>query len=670
MSANRPTTRLWLLLVAGALLLIAAIHTAHFYGYNYRQDEAWVVHGVLSRDLGAIMDWMQQGTAPPGYTLFLDAWVQLTGHAEASTRFSSTLFTLLGLAFLYRLMADWFAHRAALATILVLGLWSFYQFHSHEARPYGALLCFLLMSQWALNRWLRTPHWRYALLFVVGGILATYMHYYAILALFTLGLYVAFFVRWWRLPYLHLLAYFSLIALAILPWFSLVFRNSRTADAGIDYALSSSNLAETWGVLYDFMQTDPQALGVFLLLVGIAAPTEMLLKPLARIRHSTSHTNQQALRPGQARRDSLLNENMHLGWHPGKAQLIFFPVAVSLLALLLNERLATLTPRNLIIILPSLAALMGYGLSSLGMRPLLIGLVLFLIPSLTSFRAYVSNGPYREVAAVIETQQQPGSLVVVEAPAIWQHIPLIYYLREESDLRLQNDELLHFAAPGQERAVSTMPTLPLNLIQTADTLPQSSSTLSLDAEQLWWIEVADGVGTARLFRRQVEADYIPYRSTSFAPPEWDWPHTVTQFRRIPEDAAPLYAFGEVASLDHWSLETFSVRACESFELETWWMAQAPLPQNYSMTAVLVDANGSGIVNSDGAPGGILTGLWETERYYLDERSLTVPCDLQAGSYSLLVGLYDPATVETLPVTTAAGDPVNGLAYLTNIEVLP
>jgi hypothetical protein len=88
---------------AAALLVLAlvALHTHHFAGRNYRQDEAWLVHMALENTLvenvraGAIAD------HPVSWYIFSDVWVTLAGDRESMTRFFSTLVTALALALLF-----------------------------------------------------------------------------------------------------------------------------------------------------------------------------------------------------------------------------------------------------------------------------------------------------------------------------------------------------------------------------------------------------------------------------------------------------------------------------------------------------------------------------------------------------------------------------------------
>jgi hypothetical protein len=47
-----------------------------------------------------------------------------------------------------------------------------------------------------------------------------------------------------------------------------------------------------------------------------------------------------------------------------------------------------------------------------------------------------------------------------------------------------------------------------------------------------------------------------------------------------------------------------------------------------------------------------TSAWRTSCLYEDNFEISLPSDLPAGTYSLVVGLYDPSTSARLPVDPA------------------
>jgi hypothetical protein len=626
--------RHWLVILP-LLILILALQLLHFHKNNYRQDEAWVVHGVMERDFGNILQWLVH---PPGYTYFLKLWVAAAGHQEFATRFSSTLFTLLGLSLLYRLILDKLNYKVALYAVFILGTISFFQFYSHETRPYAALICWTVGMHWSLNRWLQTRKHLYTVILFACGLMALYTHFFAVLYVMALGFYLFFFETWYRRSHWMLIAVFAALTISFVAWFMMILQaDSYISRGGIRYGLASENALNGLLFLYSQMQTRPAELGLVLLLVGILVPIY----------------EKSQLRFLKFDLGNLL-----------RVQALFIPGSILLISFAINSYVNVLTPRNLIIILPTIAILIAIALAHLSWRFSVVASLFFLIPAMISPIRYVSNGPYREILAIFEANYQAGEAIVIEAAEAWQHVPIIYYFEKETSLGLDNGSFTHFVSPNNINYLA-MPEPPLNWI---DSTTETGAFLDSTPERVWWIQVADGADEAKLSEDRLNELYIAQRGFTFTEPDWDWPHTVTEYRRIPDTLSPMVYFGDELSLRHWQLETVSLHPCESLNLESWWLAESVPSNNYSMTMVLADANGNGIINVDGSPANILTGLWEANRYYLDERSINIPCDFATGDYPLLLSIYDPVSSERLSTRDKDGNPIAGLVYLTTIQI--
>ena len=51
-----------------------------------------------------------------------------------------------------------------------------------------------------------------------------------------------------------------------------------------------------------------------------------------------------------------------------------------------------------------------------------------------------------------------------------------------------------------------------------------------------------------------------------------------------------------------------------------------------------------------------TSLWNPNRPVTDDYAFQIPLDAPSGSYRLIAGLYDPVTLERIPVQTGSGQP--------------
>jgi hypothetical protein len=89
-----------------------------------------------------------------------------------------------------------------------------------------------------------------------------------------------------------------------------------------------------------------------------------------------------------------------------------------------------------------------------------------------------------------------------------------------------------------------------------------------------------------------------------------------------------------------------------------WQATATPAGSYHVFVHLEGEAGRIWAQSDGAPAGWSrpTPGWMAGEYILDEHRLALPADLPAGTYSLLVGLYDPQSGARVPATGPNASP--------------
>jgi hypothetical protein len=87
----------------------------------------------------------------------------------------------------------------------------------------------------------------------------------------------------------------------------------------------------------------------------------------------------------------------------------------------------------------------------------------------------------------------------------------------------------------------------------------------------------------------------------------------------------------------------------------YWQAASDIQAEYAVFVHLVDDRGEIYAQIDSPPrgGDFPTGEWMSGDVILDPYSLVVPRDIPPGEYSLVVGMYDPATAARLPVVDSA-----------------
>jgi hypothetical protein len=150
--------------------------------------------------------------------------------------------------------------------------------------------------------------------------------------------------------------------------------------------------------------------------------------------------------------------------------------------------------------------------------------------------------------------------------------------------------------------------------------------------------------------------------------------SLRKFIRIPDNLSHLFIFGDQLSLRSWLLQqSVNVKPCQQITVQSWWSADEGVPNELSMTLVLVNpTDGQGIANADGAPTGRDSGALTQEQPHIDERSLQIPCDIQSGEYPLLIGVYGFTgdKINRLPASLPDGTPLGNFAYLTTLFVQP
>ena len=98
-----------------------------------------------------------------------------------------------------------------------------------------------------------------------------------------------------------------------------------------------------------------------------------------------------------------------------------------------------------------------------------------------------------------------------------------------------------------------------------------------------------------------------------------------------------------------------------------WQTEGHMSINYTAFAHLVGPDGTLVAQQDNPPlkGFVPTRLWYPGQSFADDFAINIPADAPSGEYRLHMGLYDPKTVDRLPITRggkAVGDSVVVLEF--------
>jgi uncharacterized membrane protein len=470
-STNRARLLAYLMFALLAVSVVS-LHTYHFQGRPYRQDEAWIVHGTLEKhSVSEMTQWVAVNIHPPLWVAVADWWVDSFGQQEVMARTLSTLFTLLTLAFVFRLSTDLFGYSVGLWAVFLLGAASFFQFYGHEFRPYSALSTCTVALQLTFMRWVRKPDFRHALAFVTAGIAALYVHFFAFYVLASLALFLIVFARWNKGLYLRAAGLFLAIGLSYLGWtLPFLYAINVTNPGGINYALNSN--WNTLMVLYSRMWLRPYELGGLLFLTAAFVPVNAAKNRLSSLAQSVSEPFR-------------FNPDWRK-WYP-----LFIPAGILLLAYVVNQHVHNMTQRSLVILIPSMAIFLAYGLVTLP-RPAQFALALLVIPGIIPFLDFEITGPQAEVAAYISEDYKSGEPVIMNVPIVPRQIALNYYIQNRMTATVPNDLMWQVLEPRQPY-LDFMPNDPVHpMYDTSEASLDALRHFIGNAPVVWYVERQGG----------------------------------------------------------------------------------------------------------------------------------------------------------------------------------
>lgn len=109
-------------------------------------------------------------------------------------------------------------------------------------------------------------------------------------------------------------------------------------------------------------------------------------------------------------------------------------------------------------------------------------------------------------------------------------------------------------------------------------------------------------------------------------------------------------FDRQVALVNWDLSWESAVPGGTLTGDLYWQALQPLEKNYTVFVQLLGPDGV-LAQYDAEPQGgeYPTSFWDPQEIVPDHFSLSLPSQMPPGRYPLIVGLYEPATMQRLPV---------------------
>lgn len=201
MSMETPSPKsshLFVFLLVGVLLFLAASRTFRLTELDVNPDEVWAVWQTFGTPTD-ILRWTPYDW-PPGYFLTLGSWRVLTGEQTVTLRFLGTLGFMLGASGLYRAIKRLRGRNAGLLAMLTYGALSYGVLLTIELRGYSLLFSLFPLTFWAMLRYFDNPNWRRALPLAFGMAGMFYLSLSSFGAFLMMGLYtlIAYPRRIWR----------------------------------------------------------------------------------------------------------------------------------------------------------------------------------------------------------------------------------------------------------------------------------------------------------------------------------------------------------------------------------------------------------------------------------------------------------------------------------------
>ncbi|MCD6080819.1 MAG: glycosyltransferase family 39 protein [Candidatus Omnitrophica bacterium] len=197
------------------LIFIAVILRLHHLGYKsiwYDEAMTYFISSLGIKSLKLI----STETAQPLYFLIMAPFVKLLGGNAFGLRLISVIFGILSIAVFYILIAKYHSFKLAFYSGILLTLSPFHIWYSQEARCYTLFLTLTLSMIYFFLQSLYTQDKKSLYLFSFFSIFNLYTHYYSIIVLLVIYLYILLFHHKEKNKYIKI---GLVIVLAFIPYF-------------------------------------------------------------------------------------------------------------------------------------------------------------------------------------------------------------------------------------------------------------------------------------------------------------------------------------------------------------------------------------------------------------------------------------------------------------------
>lgn len=616
------TARPALFAMLTVLLLASALR---IYGLNDQGmwgDEGWSMWLARGDSPRAIMSMILTDQHGPVYTYLLRGWSLLAGPSVLGLRWLTVLFSIASIALLYRLGARLFMPAAGIGAALAFALMDKHVVLTQEVRGYPILYFVMMTIALFYLRWRRAPRRGAALGFVAASVIGVHLHYYALMVNLAIAAHAAITLRGrdrWR----HFALLNAAIGLAFVPWALVALYQS--LNTSLDEAILTGRAMPFNRATLSYLATEslgsPLALYGLLMLMGWLGPLVRTPGPMGRLSRDR-------------RLSGALLAALWLG----------LPI---ILTTALHSRFPLLTDRNISVIMPAIALLVGFGLTAFDRfgRGFLIALIV--VNGLLVTSAYYVKPPWRQMAADIAAQRPAGEPVLIdvegEHAALWYHLELAL---PDADVRATMRQL-----PQEATGDPAISLYDYRKRYGTLFLPHLKAVLDR-TDGLWYAYWGDEARKHDALDLLAQEGFV--RTATLNYEHHGHPIYAYRYDRATALSNPVTAYGAAITLRR---AEFPAQAApgETIPVLLWWQASAPIPVDYSVSVFALDSGGALRAQHDSFPAGgrAPTSAWTPGTPVFDARPLVLPADLPPGTYTLGVKLYTYWDQAVLPADDGA-----------------
>ncbi|MBN1202962.1 MAG: glycosyltransferase family 39 protein [Anaerolineae bacterium] len=596
MNTQTRTSPRWTFYAMLAVLLVASytrIHDLNAQGlWGDEGWSIWLARGDSVRDLTMTMVADHHG---PEYSVMLRAWDTLVGGTVVALRYEAVLFSIASIALIYRLGRELFSPAAGVWAALAFTLMDKHVVLTQEVRDYPMVFFYMIAIALLYVRWRRWPTGGHAFGFVLFSVLGLYLHYYCYMVNLAILVHALITLRG-RTGWRHFIALNALVGLAFLPWVPIVIHQFIITPVDSE-VLNIHGMPFNRATL-EYLAVEslgqPVALYGLLMLVGGLGPLASTPGPMGRV-------------PRERRLSGTL------------LAALWFGVPIIITAAL-HSRFPLLTDRNISVIMPAVALLVGHGLTAFDRFGAAWVITLMLVNGLFTTSSYFEKPPWRELAADVAAVYPGDEPVLVDVEgahaALWYHLTLA--LPDEA-----HDEIISLYDYRKRFKGYFLPHVKAEL---------------LDTDGLWMAYWGDADKKHDVFDLLEHEGFT--RTGTLTYEHLGFPIYAYRYDRVTALQDEIVRFGDVITLRKVDLPE-SLRPGDPAPVLLWWHAEQPPGVDYSVSVFLLDAGGVLRAQHDSYPanGTAPTGGWQPGTYIFDGHTLDLPDDLPPGVYSVGVKLY-------------------------------